>query len=657
MAETGFRFYQYNNGKTTPGTDTATLANIQSNNAAQPDLAKASANLQGADIKKDSNVAAGVKTNSVPATGANNGVPIKVDLDRIIPGSKAGTLLEVATTVNETSPQKVAVEILTKGTPSLFNDYWLVHYNSLIGKATSVNTLGANSLPYVGLASIEAYKNPTTSRIIEVFNGAGGVDTNSGTFFTIPEKKYTYSDFLYLKHYHPYNNNRLITLRRFFSPVYDSGHMSTDSSTKETAGIRFPVAKALSYLGTSGNNFSGLSNFTVTINSRSEGGNQSDKPVIVDSSEFANLNVFNKDKNAPDANSFAYGLLVALSGEKEDDAIKRWNSELDPWTNGAYAELTHGPVNVITGARIRQKGLGYTHSMNLNFEYSTKYIEGINPKAAMLDIISNMLSMTYHHANFFGGENRFQFNKTNYAFLNNEKGLEFINKLASGGKAGAAAALKEYANSMKEAGSGVLEGIKKIAEGLAGEKGLDDPAVQDLFKKAADVGAKMQPKLQALNKTITQGTKATLNGSPTGEWHLQLGNPFAPMMMIGNLWCTSATFNFNDDLSADDFPTELKVAVKLEYGQQRDSSAIQSMFNNGVGRIYYPYKNTDVNKSSTYYNTEYVFNDKPSENPNALQQTTLTEKPYEKTPDLVSKKNKSNPAIEMYQSKKDGIKK
>ena len=545
------------------------------------------------------------------------------------------------------------------GNSSLFNDYWLVHYNSLIGKATSVNTLGANSpLSYVGLASSEAYKNPTTSRIIEVFNGAGGAETNSGTFFTIPEKKYTYSDFLYLKHYHPYNNNRLITLRRFFSPVYDSGHMSTDSSTKETAGIRFPVAKALSYLGTSGNNFSGLSNFTVSINNKMVTGNQSDKPTMVDSSEFAKLDVFNKAQNAPDANSFGYGLLVALSGDdKEEETIKKWATAMDLWTNGAYADLIHGPVNVITGARIRERGLAYTHAINVNFEYSTKYIEGINPKAAMLDIISNMLSMTYHHANFFGGENRFQFNKTNYAFLNNEKGLEFINKLASGGKDGALKAIQEYAASMTTAGSGVLKGISDIAKGLAGAKGLDDNAVKALFEKAATVGATMQPKLQALNKTITQGTKATLNGSPTGEWHLQLGNPFAPMMMIGNLWCTSATFNFNDDLSADDFPTELKVAVKLEYGQQRDSSAIQSMFNNGVGRIYYPYKNTDVNKSSTYYNTEYVFDDKPSENPNALQQTTLTKSPYEKTPDLVSNKTISKPAIEMYQSQKEAAKK
>jgi hypothetical protein len=75
-------------------------------------------------------------------------------------------------------------------------------------------------------------------------------------------------------------------------------------------------------------------------------------------------------------------------------------------------------------------------------------------------------------------------------------------------------------------------------------------------------------------------------------------------------------------LSADDFPTELKVAIKLEYGRQRDSSDIQSMFNAGGGRIYYPYYDMDTNASSTFYNTEYIFNDKPSENKGAYQAVT-----------------------------------
>jgi hypothetical protein len=97
-----------------------------------------------------------------------------------------------------------------------------------------------------------------------------------------------------------------------------------------------------------------------------------------------------------------------------------------------------------------------------------------------------------------------------------------------------------------------------------------------------------------------EGTKAELTGAPTGEWHLQVGNPFAPMMMIGNIWCTSADFEFNDELSIDDFPTELKVSCNLKHGRERDASDIQSIFNGGGGRIYYPYDKAEINVNESY---------------------------------------------------------
>lgn len=641
-----------NFGTSNPFKDPKGVLAIQTANTNQQ-LAQQTAALQGTDTAKASNAQAGFKQERVPppASNFNNGVPVKVDLDRIIPEGKNQDIVLTGTTVNDPQPiSGVAVDTTTMGTPSLFNDYWLVHYNSLAGKEKPINFLEKSEKePYTGLAFDANYKNPTTSRIIEVFNGEG----NGVNPWTKPEKKYTYSDFLYLKHYHPYNNNRLITLRRFLRPVLDDCTMPVYGPYLDDAKrrLQYPIAKALSYLGTSGNSLSALANFTVTIKVKDVGGNLTDKPTMVEPAEFEKLAPFNKGKNAPDNTSFGYGLLVALSGAGEDKtAIDAWATKMDTWTNGAYADLIHGPVNVITGAKVRDRGLTYNHQINLNFEYSTKAIERINPKAAMLDIISNMLAMSYHHGNFFGGENRFQFNKTNFAFLDNEKGSEFLKKLAQGGEKGANEALKEYVDSMSKAGSNVLAGAKRIADGLISGNGLNDDAVKKLFETAAKVGSRMQTGLQALNKTIQEGTKSTLNGSPTGEWHLQVGNPFAPIMMIGNLWCTSATFTFNDDLSADDFPTDLKVNLKLEYGRQRDASDIQSMFNNGVGRIYYPYKNVqDANKSSTYYNTEYVFKQKPSDDKNAYLQVTPTDTITSKKEDYVNKV-KVGAAVETYQT-------
>ncbi len=87
-------------------------------------------------------------------------------------------------------------------------------------------------------------------------------------------------------------------------------------------------------------------------------------------------------------------------------------------------------------------------------------------------------------------------------------------------------------------------------------------------------------------------------------------------MMVGNLWCTSATFEFSDELGIDDFPTELKVVVNLEDGRARDASDLQSIFNSGGGRIYYPYSKDgliDPNASYSTQNSETAIEQSPED--------------------------------------------
>lgn len=637
-----------NTGKTTPITNPKGVADIKSGVDKQAALGQASATAQGTDNNAAASAQSGFKNQTPPPSAtANNGTPVVVDMPRIFaPGAKQ-EFKKVGTTINTPNPiNNRPPEITTEGTPSIFNDYWLVHYNSnldTVRRKRAVTNMGEEK-GYKGLAFAPEYKNPTTSKIVEVFNGKG---TDESNYFSIPEKRYTYSDFLYLKHYHPYNNNRLITLRRFLVPVYDNCEASIKANDDSELKFKTPISKALTYLGVSENKLSTLANFTVSINTDMFQGNSGEKPTMVPAGEFANLKAFaGESKGNYDETSFGYALMAVMSGADDPDTLARWRTAMDPWSNGAYSELVLGPVNVIMGARIRKQGLSYTHAINVNFEYSTKYIERINPKAAMLDIISNMLTMTYHHANFFGGANRFQFNKTNFPFLGNDKAVEFIKKLKSGNET---EVLKEYATALQGAGSNVLSSAKTLVDGLTSGNGINDNSVKDILTKAAEIATSMNKDLQNLNKSITEGTKGTLNGAPTGEWHLQVGNPFAPVMMIGNLWCTSATFTFNDDFSADDFPTELKVAIKLDFGRQRDSSDIESMFNTGGGRIYYPYKDKlDANISSTFYNTEYAFNNKPSNDSQAFNQTDLTFDTLGKTP-LEPKVNEVKAGIEATQ--------
>ena len=77
-----------------------------------------------------------------------------------------------------------------------------------------------------------------------------------------------------------------------------------------------------------------------------------------------------------------------------------------------------------------------------------------------------------------------------------------------------------------------------------------------------------------------------LTGDPTGQWHLTIGNPLNPIMMVGNLACTDSSFSFEGPFGYEDFPSKLKVEITLKPARMRDKGEIESMFNAGKGRMY-----------------------------------------------------------------------
>lgn len=97
-----------------------------------------------------------------------------------------------------------------------------------------------------------------------------------------------------------------------------------------------------------------------------------------------------------------------------------------------------------------------------------------------------------------------------------------------------------------------------------------------------------------------QGMRAILTGEPVGNWHLTVGNPLNPIIVVGNLICTKMDVQFNGELGPDDFPLEMKVTYTIEHGMARDKQGIQSMFNRGGGKIY---RLPDYIKASSDYET------------------------------------------------------
>ena len=238
-----------------------------------------------------------------------------------------------------------------------------------------------------------------------------------------------------------------------------------------------------------------------------------------------------------------------------------------------YANFVLGPINVIDETMIRDRGINFANDMTLTFEYELKSLSYVNPKIAMIDIMSNMLAMSTNNAQFFGGGHRYY---GSAGFVASQFGD--VSKLRNGDFSG-------YMGS-------VVNDVETGMKGLFGDANgnFNANSVVDGLKK---VGTTMLGNMlggflsdQVGGATGTAATKAFIDGGPTGDWHVTVGNPLNPIVMMGNMICDNTVMTLGEGLGYDDFPMEVKFEIDLKHGKPRDKGDIENMFNAGNGRIY-----------------------------------------------------------------------
>ena len=404
---------------------------------------------------------------------------------------------------------------------------------------------------------------------------------------------YDWTDFLYCKYYGLIPTNRLITLRRFPVPIGDNGRIPLQDLTGK---FITPIVKAVTYIGEEpGNKTSELYSFTTKMNweevkadVQNVAGNEQDMDGM-----------FGEGKYGKSIEKLFRGAHTAggvTGGSGNFNQMAGWDearAKFDPYDGGPYANRVYGPVNAITSTLKRARGLEFEQNLKLKFHYSLKSLGGINPKAALLDILANMLALTYNNAQFWGGAIRYFPNKPSYPM--------------PGGALGANQYLQGNV-------TGFLDtAVTEISESLGG---LAD-TLMNIFKdpigtlKTIAQGAGKFAIAKNLHKSGKRPEilkfKALLTGEPIGEWHLMVGDPFRPDLMIGNLVVESAQFSFSDDIGVDNFPDDLTVEVNLKHGKPRDKGDIESMFNRGGGRLHYSYfgeQNEAWNNASSTRNSK-----------------------------------------------------
>lgn len=346
---------------------------------------------------------------------------------------------------------------------------------------------------------------------------------------------------------------------------------------------------------------------------------------------------------------FSFGKFVGLlspggynQSQDQDYFEKMTQANIDP-SEQLYANKIKGPVNRVDATKARDAGITYDQKLSITCEYVARPIGGVNTKAAMLDILSNCLEIGSVEAMFWGGGYRFNIHPQMYPFKNTAFKNRIMDDLYAGrifGKDGALAHSVEGLRKLGQDENGNLnwDNVLQNLKGIFGETlGAIGELINNIgntffgnafnlgniFKEtgdniggegAAEKGASMLKSLQAnLNnmwktqvvKQTTmpsiEGMRALLTGEPVGNWHLTVGNPLNPMMVIGNLICTGMKVEWSEELGPDDFPMGLKVTYDIDHGMFRDKAAIQSMFNRGNGKIY---ELPDYIRASSDYETK-----------------------------------------------------
>lgn len=377
---------------------------------------------------------------------------------------------------------------------------------------------------------------------------------------------YSYADFMYCRDLGKLPNNHLITLRRFAYPCSDE-ILSTPNTPGLAEHHSADIGRLIGWFGNEENKLDDILKYSFGMNWKEL---KAEIQQINGNADNSSQGILGKVMNTFMNDSYAKG---AMQGTTETHNLFGKYSKGGPYSGAEWltqydSNKVYGPLNVIDQTTIRDTGLKFEHSITLTFNYELRSYNGINPRAALLDLLANILTVCGNTGRFWGGSvnfigptgaNGFQ----NLAIYNAKNPEEFIQGLQT---------------DISKGLSKMMDMFKNPKNALSGAKNMLNNALSILAGGA----------LNALGRPNMYAIKSLLSPSPTGMWHLTVGNPKNPILSCGNLIMENAEVQHYGALGFDDFPTGIKVTVTLKHGKPRDIASIEHMYTMGRDRIYTP---------------------------------------------------------------------
>ena len=400
------------------------------------------------------------------------------------------------------------------------------------------------------------------------------------------QARYKYSDFMYCRDVGKISNNHLITLRRFSAPVRDNifQHTGTDTLTSnETAG---DIGRLITWFGTPENKLEDILKYSFHATwkemeaARQDLDSQENDPARGLTGGLVNL------MNNKHAEGFERGIHASAFKQLLDDDASEYDTGPyadNPAVNGRMYDKhkIYEPKDTIRSKYMYDGSLKFSQEFTLTFNYKLRGYDNINGKTAMLDLLGNILAVTYKKGKFWPGEQHIigaPQNKQGWAKAQAMQNTvisasdTFIGKLCNGGT------LADAASSAMNIiqGADLVGDLKQTAKDLLGK--LKAGGLQSIFSGLMK-NALGRPAVYAFDSLLSEGE--------TGTWHVTIGNPLNPIASIGNLIIDGdVEITHSGPLGLDDFPTEITVKVPLKHAMPRDSVDIQKMFTKGRKGIY-----------------------------------------------------------------------
>ena len=494
--------------------------------------------------------------------------------------------------------------------PNFYENYYLserAEYNSKVSEVNSIS--GASRNPSAGFLVRQTQSNlgVANQRKNNIFSFLFGPGDHGSYITGGASAPYYWRDFIYCKYYGHIPNNYMLTLRRFPSPMRDNLTLPEDIKNTDTfkvKGAGRPVAQAVTWWGgNTQNTLSGVIGFTTGMvwdektqaSLVKQGGfNQGLFKLLKDTGSLYGLD------SSVTADAFANAIDLAASasnsGFQESVAARRNAALRDKAVSegGPLTDFIWVSVDTVNKTLLRGQGLkGMYSSFKLNFHYELTSVGEVNTKAAMVDIIGNLLALCTNYGNFLTPEVRYDNGFPAIGFPGGDEGLAkfyadpvawvktlikySLDPTQTTNGDPTAQAIVGTLNSVARAKNFLTQTVEQLGSGNKTAKDLLDGSEASNFLIAAMTKSFIDTVVLPMS---------VLTGAPTGEWHLVVGNPCNPIAMIGNLVCEDLQISFGETLGPDDFPTEITATITLKQARERERGEIESMFNRGEGRLY-----------------------------------------------------------------------